>query len=157
GGAGCTRRGDPLLRARARARTALGRRALQSRQHARRAGAAARGGDAVARRDWRRAGGRGGLQQSWQRAARPRPLRRGGRVLPPRAGAAPDYADAHNNLGAMLATRGAVADAIAHYRHAIRLRPDFAAALDNLGLALARSGDSDAAVDCFRRALALAP
>ena len=36
----------------------------------------------------------------------------------------PDYAEAHNNLGAVLAGRGQADEAIAHFRKALEVRPD---------------------------------
>jgi tetratricopeptide (TPR) repeat protein len=49
----------------------------------------------------------------------------------------PDFAEAHNNLGALQARRGELADAIAHLREALRLRPDSDVAQQNLERALA--------------------
>ena len=45
----------------------------------------------------------------------------------------PDYAEAHNNLGLALASRGQVDEAIAHYRKALEIKPDYAEAHNNLG------------------------
>jgi protein O-GlcNAc transferase len=64
---------------------------------------------------------------------------------------------AHNNLGVMAAARGALPEAIAHYRRAVAARPGFVEAHNNLGLAFARRGDADAAVASLRHALALRP
>jgi len=51
----------------------------------------------------------------------------------------PDYGEAHNNLGVVLAQMpGRLDDAIAQYEMALRLKPDSAQAHDNLGLALAQ-------------------
>ena len=38
----------------------------------------------------------------------------------------PAFAEAHNTLGAVLATAGRRAEAIAEYRAALRLKPDYA-------------------------------
>ena len=47
----------------------------------------------------------------------------------------PAYAEAHYNLGRVLAGRGEVDAAIAEYQKAIELRPDYVDALNNLGVA----------------------
>jgi tetratricopeptide (TPR) repeat protein len=50
----------------------------------------------------------------------------------------PNYADAHNNLGAILLQSGRTAEAVAEYRTAVRLDPDYPDAHSNLGSALSR-------------------
>jgi Flp pilus assembly protein TadD len=47
----------------------------------------------------------------------------------------PDYAEAHNNLGNALVSRGQTDEAMAHYRKALELKPDCAEAHNNLDLA----------------------
>ena len=47
----------------------------------------------------------------------------------------PDCWLAHNNLGLVLAGRGQVDEAIAHYRKALEIKPDYAEAHHNLGIA----------------------
>ncbi len=69
----------------------------------------------------------------------------------------PDFADAHNNLGAALAAQGRTGDAIAHFQRAVTLNPDYAAAHNNLGAALASTGRVDEATAHFGRARALSP
>jgi tetratricopeptide (TPR) repeat protein len=61
----------------------------------------------------------------------------------------PNYADAHNNLGAILLQSGDITEAVAEYRAAVRLDPDYPDANSNLGGALARipGGLSEAAVE----------
>jgi len=55
----------------------------------------------------------------------------------------PDYAEAHNGLGLLLARKGRTDEAIAHFQEAVRLRPGDAAARKNLDNALAfRAGSS---------------
>ena len=49
----------------------------------------------------------------------------------------PDYAEAHNNLGNVLAGRGQIDEAIAHYQKALEIKPDYADARRNCELALA--------------------
>jgi tetratricopeptide (TPR) repeat protein len=50
----------------------------------------------------------------------------------------PNYADAHNNLGAILLQSGRTTEAIAEYQAAVRLDPDYPDAHSNLGSALSR-------------------
>ncbi len=50
----------------------------------------------------------------------------------------PDYAEAHNNLGAILLQSGRTTEALAEYQAAVRLDPDYPDAHSNLGGALAR-------------------
>jgi protein O-mannosyl-transferase len=50
----------------------------------------------------------------------------------------PDYAEAHNNLGAILLQSGRTTEAVAEYRAAVRLDPDYPDAHSNLGGALSR-------------------
>jgi len=50
----------------------------------------------------------------------------------------PNYADAHNNLGAILLQSGRTTEAIAEYRAAVRLDPNYPDAHSNLGSALSR-------------------
>ena len=64
---------------------------------------------------------------------------------------------AHHNLGVALLDRGAVSEATAHFREAVRRQPDSARAHNYLGVALARSGDYDRAIPHFAQALRLDP
>ncbi len=48
----------------------------------------------------------------------------------------PDCADAHNNLGYLLARRGRLDEAIEHYRKGLEILPDHVKAHDNLAPAL---------------------
>ena len=50
----------------------------------------------------------------------------------------PDYAEAHNNLGIVLARGGRVEEAIAHFRRALELDPAQTEVRGNLDIALAR-------------------
>ena len=50
----------------------------------------------------------------------------------------PNYAEAHNNLGAILLQSGRTTEAVAEYRAAVRLDPDYPDAHSNLGSALSR-------------------
>jgi Flp pilus assembly protein TadD len=70
---------------------------------------------------------------------------------------APNYADAHNNLGMTLNEMGRAEDAIACYRQAIQLKPDLSHAHYNLGNALKAMGRAEGAISCYRRAIELTP
>jgi protein O-mannosyl-transferase len=50
----------------------------------------------------------------------------------------PNYAEAHNNLGAILLQSGRTTEAVAEYQAAVRLDPDYPDAHSNLGSALSR-------------------
>jgi protein O-mannosyl-transferase len=50
----------------------------------------------------------------------------------------PNYADAHNNLGAILLQSGRTTEAVTEYQAAVRLDPDYPDAHSNLGSALSR-------------------
>jgi len=63
----------------------------------------------------------------------------------------------HDALGNALASKGKLAEAIAHYREALRFKPDFADAHNNLGNALTRQGKPEEAIAHFQEALRLKP
>jgi Flp pilus assembly protein TadD len=69
----------------------------------------------------------------------------------------PDFAQAHNNLGAVLLQSGRVAEAIVHHEQALRLKPDDAMAHLCLGTALFQLGKLPAAVGHYEQALRLKP
>jgi tetratricopeptide (TPR) repeat protein len=69
----------------------------------------------------------------------------------------PDFAEAHNNLGAALDARGKSRDAIRAFRAAIKVRPNFSFAYANLGLALYRRGQVAAAITTLRDRLKIDP
>jgi spermidine synthase len=56
-----------------------------------------------------------------------------------------DNAFAHNNLGAALAGEGRSAEAMLHYREALRINPNYTLARNNLGVELAAAGQLDEA------------
>jgi tetratricopeptide (TPR) repeat protein len=70
---------------------------------------------------------------------------------------APENADAHNLLGAILDQRGAAQEAEREYRTALRLNPKAVGAFANLGVLLARTHRPSEAVQAFESALRLAP
>ena len=69
----------------------------------------------------------------------------------------PDSFDAHYNLANALVSQEKFAEAIEHYRAAVRLRPDDANAEANLGGALAETGNLAEAKLHFQRALRINP
>jgi Tfp pilus assembly protein PilF/peroxiredoxin len=69
----------------------------------------------------------------------------------------PDYADASNSLGALLAQSGEVPAAIERFRAALQAKPDFPDAINNLGFALFQTGDAARARELYEKALALQP
>jgi tetratricopeptide (TPR) repeat protein len=70
---------------------------------------------------------------------------------------APDYAEAHANLGAVLARAGRIDEAIASYETALRLDPKLTPVLINLGLAYFHLAQFEKAAEKLERFIALAP
>lgn len=64
---------------------------------------------------------------------------------------------AQNGLGEALAQRGEAADAVTHFREAVRIDPDFPYAQNNLGVQLRRQHQPVEAVAHFREALRTRP
>jgi Flp pilus assembly protein TadD/serine/threonine protein kinase len=67
----------------------------------------------------------------------------------------PGSPGAHYNLGDALADKDRLDEAIAEFRHAIRLKMDYAEAHNNLGVALRYKGQLDEAIAEFRNAIRL--
>ncbi len=65
----------------------------------------------------------------------------------------PDLAEAHNNLGIVLARHGEPEQAEACYRRAIEIKPDFANAYNNLGIILGHLNRHAEALAAFGEAL----
>jgi tetratricopeptide (TPR) repeat protein len=69
----------------------------------------------------------------------------------------PEFAEAHYNLGNIVASQGKQGEAIAHFSEAVRIRPDYAEAHNNLGISLAKQGKINQAIEHFSEALRLNP
>jgi tetratricopeptide (TPR) repeat protein len=69
----------------------------------------------------------------------------------------PDYADAHNNVGAALQARGNISEAIAHFQEALAIKPDNAETHVNLALALRAQGRTAEAKAHLQRATEIQP
>ncbi len=69
----------------------------------------------------------------------------------------PDYADAHNNLGVILADRGRTDAAAARFRQALKFKPGFAVAHSNLAKILVKQGRSDEAISEYQEAIEADP
>ena len=65
----------------------------------------------------------------------------------------PDIAEAHNNLGVVLAKIGKLDEAVEHYQEALQIRPDYAEARINLGNALRTLGKLDEAIEHYQKVL----
>ena len=59
----------------------------------------------------------------------------------------------HDSLGALLAEKGRIDEALEQYREAVRIRPEFTAGQYNVGVALTRLGRIDEAVPAFEAAV----
>jgi tetratricopeptide (TPR) repeat protein len=69
----------------------------------------------------------------------------------------PESTIARNQLGNALADRGALEEAIEHYRRALRIRPAYAGAHYNLAMALADRGEVDGAMRHYEEAVRFDP
>jgi len=70
---------------------------------------------------------------------------------------APDFAEAHSNLGNLYVQAGRPDDALLAYAAALRVKPDFAAVYSNLGALLVDLERYDVAIRALQAALLLAP
>ena len=70
---------------------------------------------------------------------------------------APDYAEAHANLGAVLMRQDRYEEAVQSYETALKLNPQLSPVLLNLGIAHYRKGVFDKAVDVLKRFLESTP
>jgi len=64
---------------------------------------------------------------------------------------------AHTNLGIMLEERGQTAEAVEHYKQALRIKPDLAEVHNDLGVVLMLRGQLQEAIGHYRQALRLQP
>lgn len=62
-------------------------------------------------------------------------------------------AEAYSNLGNVLKEKGQLKEALANYRHAVKLKPDFIDGYINLAAALVAAGDLEGAVQAYATAL----
>lgn len=69
----------------------------------------------------------------------------------------PDFVEARNNLGIVLAERGQTDQAIEHYRQAIALHPDLAHPWCNLSQALLQKGEKQASLEAAEKSISLDP
>src|SRR6185295_13123810 len=70
---------------------------------------------------------------------------------------APDFPEAHSNLGVAWRQAGNLRAAELSYREALRIRPGYAEPYNNLGNLFAIDGRLDEANECFRKAIELRP
>ncbi|MDF1591310.1 MAG: tetratricopeptide repeat protein [Desulfobacterales bacterium] len=68
-----------------------------------------------------------------------------------------DNTAAHINLGIALGSKGRTADAIRHYREALRIDPNYVDAYNNLGVVLDNQGKTADAIRHYREALRIDP
>ena len=69
----------------------------------------------------------------------------------------PNYAEAHNKLGAALKEQGDLSAAIVSYKTALQLKPNYPEAHNNMGLALQEQDELPAAIVSYNSALQLKP
>ena len=69
----------------------------------------------------------------------------------------PNYADAHNSLGLVLAAQGRGGEAISHFQKTLEIRPNDKFAHYNLGNMLTSRGQADEAIAHFQKALEINP
>ena len=69
----------------------------------------------------------------------------------------PDYAEAHNNLGVVMRTKGEEGQAAEHYRKAIKIRPWYPEANYNYAVLLFSRGNLTGAAERYQEALRLRP
>jgi Flp pilus assembly protein TadD len=68
-----------------------------------------------------------------------------------------NHAEAHNNLGILLAKQGKLKEARRHYSEALRLNPDSAEIHNNLAGALVKLEEIEAATEQYQKALEIKP
>jgi len=70
---------------------------------------------------------------------------------------APNFAEAHNDLGVGLAREGKLPEAVHEYQRALAIKPAYDDAQNNLGVVNGQQGRLDVAIDWYRQALAANP
>jgi len=70
---------------------------------------------------------------------------------------APNYADAHNNLGLALMNSGKASAAIEQFSLAVKYKPDFTPAYNSLAITLYKQGRNEEAIGYFKQVLKLEP
>ncbi len=70
---------------------------------------------------------------------------------------APNYADAHNNMGNALREKGELDSAMYSYNQALSIQPDFAEVHYNIGTAQQKKGELIAAITSYKKALNIKP
>jgi len=69
----------------------------------------------------------------------------------------PNYAEANNNMGALLKTIGQTKDSVTYFQKAIKIKPDFANAYNNLGASHNIMGEWDLAIQNYNECLKINP
>ena len=69
----------------------------------------------------------------------------------------PNYAEANNNMGALLKTIGQTKDSVAYFEKAINIKPDFSNAYNNLGASYNVMGKWDLALENYNKCLKINP
>ena len=69
----------------------------------------------------------------------------------------PNYAEANNNMGALLKTIGRTKDSVAYFEKAINIKPDFSNAYNNLGASYNVMGKWDLALENYNKCLKINP
>ena len=69
----------------------------------------------------------------------------------------PSYAEANNNMGALLKTIGRTKESVAYFEKAINIKPDFSNAYNNLGASYNVMGKWDLALENYNKCLKINP
>ena len=69
----------------------------------------------------------------------------------------PNYAEANNNMGALLKTIGRTKESVAYFEKAIKIKPNFSNAYNNLGASYNVMGKWDLAIENYHRCLKINP
>ena len=69
----------------------------------------------------------------------------------------PNYAEANNNMGALLKTIGRTKDSVSYFKKAIKIKPDLTNAYNNLGASYNLLGEWDLAIHNYNQCLKINP